>query len=395
MVSLGQSWSDVEGPVRLFLDEASALGREGLEVRLRAHTRITDRPIEGERTPTNGSVEQVIEDLQRLEELGVTEVTLNQTLAGVPFDEQIDSAVAVLEAIRRDEPPFRTPHEESDMTVASQTNETRIDGIPRSFEVERLAPTFGAELTGLDLHAPLSSALVEELRAAVVAHKVVFIRDQGLDEFELRQLGSYFGEPFEHPGVPTLAPTPWINTIDGNYIGSPGMAYHFGGPWRPDPFVFEILQLQVVPTLGGDTVWTDQQAAYEALSPTIQELLGGLRAAYVGDAKRYGDRTLALSPENRVEHPVVLTHPDTGTKNLYLSPSVRELVGLQPEEAEALLPFLFSHATSPAFAVRTRWAPGDLAIWDNRATLHSGVLDFGDQARLGWHVMVTNGWRPE
>jgi alpha-ketoglutarate-dependent taurine dioxygenase len=172
-----------------------------------------------------------------------------------------------------------------------------------------------------------------------------------------------------------------------------GISWHTDVTFVERPPLGSILNAVVIPESGGDTMWSDQVAAYEGLSEPIRLLLDGLIAVHDG-AAQFGNY-LAQQPEGvewedgpyqhltPVEHPVVRTHPETGERALFVNAGfTSHIKDLEPAESEALLTFLYSHSTKPEFTVRYHWHPGDLGFWDNRVTQHSVVGDYGEQHRL-------------
>ena len=182
-----------------------------------------------------------------------------------------------------------------------------------------------------------------------------------------------------------------------------GIHWHTDVTFMRRPPLGSILRAVVVPPAGGDTLWSDQQAAFESLSPALQEFLSTLTAVHDGrrtfggflDAGHVieweGERLASLDP---TEHPVVRTHPETGRRSLFVNPQfTSHLVGLSARHSEALLDQLYRHMTVPEHTVRHRWRPGDVAFWDNRATMHYATLDYGDAARV-MHRVTLRGDRP-
>ena len=182
-----------------------------------------------------------------------------------------------------------------------------------------------------------------------------------------------------------------LGQIGPSPAGRRASAWHQGGTWKPNPWPFELLQLEVVPDVGGATVWADQQAAYVDLSAPLQELAGSLRAAHIVQVET---RSVGADAEY-VEHPLVLTHPETGVKGLYLTSRIHHLIGVSEDEGAWILDALRRHATQEKYQYRHRWAAGDLLIWDNLATQHAAIDDYGDRERWGYKISIEGGdWRP-
>ncbi|MFJ2202941.1 TauD/TfdA dioxygenase family protein [Streptomyces violaceusniger] len=262
-----------------------------------------------------------------------------------------------------------------------------------SLNVVPLNPTIGGEVTDLDLRKPLDEETSEALRSALLDRKVLFLKGQHLNVAEFERLGAVFGDLFIHPTMPQLPESPYINPVATEH--GPAKDWHIGGPWRTSPFVAELLQLKITPPAGGDTMWADLQAAYRALSDPMRRLFDELTAVYLGDPAQYSPTTRANAGERlEVEHPLVISHPETGERGLYFSTSAVRITGLNELEEATIRRLLLEHATQARFTVRYRWQPGDIAVWDNRAVWHSAVDDYGDVPRLGWHSSVVTDWRP-
>jgi taurine dioxygenase len=269
-----------------------------------------------------------------------------------------------------------------------------------------LSATIGAEIRGVDLKQPLSSATVTQVRDALLHHKVVFFPGQNLGPDDHLAFARHFGELTPaHPVIPGIDGYPEVFEID--YTKSAQLRESYGDvadrydglSWHTDvtfverPPLGSILNAVVIPAAGGDTMFSDQRAAYVGLSAPLREFLDGLVAVHDGShvfaalleardggGDWEGERYSALEP---VEHPVVRTHPETGHKSLFVNPGfTSHIKGLNRPESDALLQFLYAHATKPQYTVRYHWHAGDLGFWDNRVTQHSVVGDFTGQHRV-------------
>ncbi|HYQ29193.1 MAG TPA: TauD/TfdA family dioxygenase [Polyangiaceae bacterium] len=288
------------------------------------------------------------------------------------------------------------------MTIATRETST-VAHAPRAgaaawavggFELKLLEPTLGGAVAKLDLHQPLDAQRVAALRAALLERKVLVFRQQHLSPDELVRFATYFGEPF---GSPDYAYGHYeghdkIVKIGPSPVGSRPSNWHQGGTWKANPWAFELLQLAVVPPVGGATLYADLQAAHRDLSAPLQSLVGGLRAAH---SKQVKPSRGQYDASDYVEHPLVLTHPETGVKGLYLTSRITHLIGLPRAESDALLAFLRQHASGVNYQYRNHWQAGDLVIWDNRSVWHYAVDDYGDQERWGLKISIEGGdWRP-
>ncbi|MFD8778233.1 TauD/TfdA dioxygenase family protein [Streptomyces sp. NPDC059916] len=250
-----------------------------------------------------------------------------------------------------------------------------------TFDILRAGPRFGAEMTGVDLTAPVDETTAEALRQAFRDHKVLVFRGQHLTPDQHVAAVRLFAEPFDHPTAAKDAANPLVYPYNVRQTGK-ASTWHIGGLWRDPVFAIESLTYEVVPDLGGHTLWADLQAAYDDLSEPFKELLESVSAVYDGNAENYAQGSTKTASGPNVEHPVVLAHPATGRKGLFISTSAIGLTGVTPAESKALLDHLLRHASSPNYTIRFGWQPGDFVLWDNRATWHYAVDDYGDGARV-------------
>lgn len=256
-------------------------------------------------------------------------------------------------------------------------------------DVKPLGGALGAEILGVDVCDP-SPREVEDVYATLLEHEVVFFRNTRLDDAGHLALASRFGAPSVFPLSVIMGETrPTLQVIHDGPDSEPATDYwHTDVTWTPEPPRAAFLRATIVPDRGGDTMWASMTAAYDALSGPLQEFFGqlqvrhdntsfvrGLIAKFGEEAGRpMADRLVASYPA--VEHPLIRTHPETGRRAiLYGGHFMREVLGLKASESAALLDFLTRHIDHPRFHVRWRWSVGDLAIWDERSTVHRGLSD--------------------
>jgi taurine dioxygenase len=259
--------------------------------------------------------------------------------------------------------------------------------------VSPLSGLTGAEVTGVDISQPLSPEDLQTIDEALLRWKVVFFRDQTLDHSSQIVFGRQFGElTYSHPhddDPPCGFPEIYVVDRRREQFGiRPEEAtripkYHDSNDWHTDmtflvnPPNGSILRADVVPPYGGDTMFTNLVAAYNALADPVQRLLESLRAEHFTGA-RYNLRERSRTFEANVgktrlvaHHPVVRVHPRTGEKALFVNPGFTDrILDVSPLESRWILEFLFDHISRPEFTVRFKWAPGSVAFWDNRATAH-------------------------
>lgn len=268
------------------------------------------------------------------------------------------------------------------------------------FEVVPQARTIGAEIRGVDLSRPLGATLREELNRALLEWKVLFFRAQHLTSGQQRDFAGHWGELETNPLLSAGASADVVR-FDKGAGGAPTYenVWHTDVTFRERPALGAVLQLREVPPFGGDTMWADMAAAYDNLPPDVKERVDGARAVHdfiPGFARFYGPERLAphqdLFPP--VEHPVVRTHPETGRRMLFVNTSfTTRITGMDRAESDRLLRLLFQQAHVPEYQVRFRWQAGDVAFWDNRATQHYAVGDYGSERRVAERVAIA-GDRP-
>ena len=262
-----------------------------------------------------------------------------------------------------------------------------------TIEVTPVASSLGARVEGIDLATPLDPLQLGELHQAVLDHLVVFLPHQKIDDNAQIALASTFAEPHPHPVSAFMGDTSVMGSV-GTADYQPGVDSHFHTDYTfhaevPD---IAVLRAVVVPERGGDTMWANTCDAFDALSTTMQTFLEGLSAFHSqGSAfndivmQRFGEEVgrPILEAFPGATHPVVTTHPVTGRKALFVNQGfTQSIVGLHPAESSALLEFLFDHMRAPRFVCRYRWAVGDVAIWDERATVHMGEGTYWPEERL-------------
>ena len=248
-----------------------------------------------------------------------------------------------------------------------------------AIEIRHTTPRLGAEVFGFDLDR-LTDADRDRLRALWDDRKVLVFRDAQLTPAQQVEAVRIFDEPFDHP---TAIRHPDHDLVYPYEVRSTGKAdrWHIGGVWREPVFSIESLVYEVVPDIGGDTIWADLQAAYDDLSQPFKDLVGRVGAIYDGNADHYAQGARREGLGATTEHPLVLEHPRTGRKGLFLSTSAIGLTGVSAAEGESLLRHLVAHASAPQYQVRYSWRAGDFVLWDNQATWHIAVDDYGDAPR--------------
>ena len=273
--------------------------------------------------------------------------------------------------------------------MSSVALETRITESPLT--VERLNPTIGAEVGGVDLTRPLTAELREALKALLLKHKVLFFRDQDVTRDQQVAFALNFGELYAHPtgGVETHRVVQPIAAENFKKYAAAGAEshWHTDTSWRIDPSFGAVLKAVTIPDVGGDTIWADGGAIYRGLP---EDLKGQIDSLYVvhdyQDALQRSGVTYPL-----VSHPIVRTHPETGEDIFWVNFSLKpRIVGLDKAESEALLAQLYEEVKRPEYHARFRWRKNSIAFWDNRAGLHYAVRDYGDFPRVMERVLIAS-----
>jgi taurine dioxygenase len=275
-----------------------------------------------------------------------------------------------------------------------------------AIETIHLTRGFGSVVSGVDLSQELPQSVIDRLSELLVERKVLLFRNQPLTPRSQRDFAARFGSLHVHPIYPVLPELPEILLLDTHEAFLPDNDnWHTDVTFSKTPPLAGILAAKRIPSVGGDTLWSDSTAAYEALSAPLQRLLEGLTAQHSvaksfpperwqsdpAFKERY-ERAVAKHPP--VNHPVIRTHPVSRRKGLFVNEGFTTHINeLKPRESEALLEFLFAHAGQPEFTLRWRWAVDDVAFWDNRDTQHYAVADYLPERRT-MHRATVNGDEP-
>lgn len=271
-----------------------------------------------------------------------------------------------------------------------------------SLTIRRVAGALGAEISGVDLSQDLPDEVIAGIRSALVEHQVIFFRDQRLTPERQVAFGRRFGPLNIHPYVKGMESHPEVMEV----IKEPADKTNFGGGWHSDmsflerPAIGSILYAVELPDWGGDTLFSSQVAAYEALSPGMKATLEGLRAVHSagreysaqGHSAQKRASMSVVEAEGAVGeyvHPVVLVHPESGRRALYVNPAfTMRFEGWTKRESRPLLDYLFEHCRYEAYTCRFNWRPGSMAFWDNRQVWHFALNDYPGQRRHMRRVTV-------
>ena len=270
----------------------------------------------------------------------------------------------------------------------------------------RLTAAIGAVVEGIELAAPLSARDQAALAAALVEHHVLFFRNQDVTPAQHRDFAAQFGRLHVHPIYPKHEAVPEIIVLDTDLVDvADNSIWHTDVTFSPTPPLGAVLVARQLPPLGGDTLWANTVAAYEALSAPYRGFLKGLTATHdiiqsfpasrfgmTPEAKQRLDEATAKNPP--VVHPVIRTHPVSQRQAVFVQKGFTTHINeLSATESEAVLRQIYAHCVRPEFTVRWQWRPGDVAFWDNRSTQHYAVDDYRPARRV-MHRATIVGDRP-
>lgn len=262
----------------------------------------------------------------------------------------------------------------------------------KQIELKPSTGHIGAEITAIRLSADLSDEIIEEIYQALLIYKVIFFKAQHqFDDAMQEAFAARLGRPLNHPTLPIKHGTQHILELDSRE-GRADM-------WHTDITFIDaypkasILRSVIAPEWGGDTAWANTVAAYNTLSPELKTLAESLRALHSNRfdyaEKQHQEaetdaqyRQLFSATEYETEHPLVRVHPETGEKSLLLGHFFKKFVGVEIEHSRLLFDLFQNHIIKLEHVVRWRWQAGDVAMWDNRATQHRAINDYGDQHRV-------------
>jgi alpha-ketoglutarate-dependent taurine dioxygenase len=254
----------------------------------------------------------------------------------------------------------------------------------------------GAVIDGVDMREPLDEEMAGRLRQAWLDYGVVFFREQDITPEQFMAFVAHFGTPITEPSSAAYGADPEAYPVaEGDTAPIKGVAerWHADATWLAEPPMATALRMVQIPPVGGDTCWANVCVAYQALAERLRDLLDTLTAVHWMTPSL---ETMGIAPHSddiEYAHPVIRVHPETGRKAIYVSEGwTRNIVELPPSQSHHLLALLYDHLRSPDFSVRWRWAPGDVAFWDNRSVQHFAVADYDEGRRI--QRVVLAGDRP-
>jgi taurine dioxygenase len=284
----------------------------------------------------------------------------------------------------------------SDELQAIERLVTRSPRTYRTLQVAQLTPIVGAEISGVNLAEPLSEEQLDEIKRAFLDHHVLVFRDQIITSADQKRFAGHFGE-LRPVNPPPDHGDPFILEIktsaEAEYVF--GNGWHADGTADAEPSLGSMLYITEMPEggLGGDTLFANMHVAYELCSPLIRSLLDQLTAIHDG-AQQFGHHPIPANYDPPVnEHPMVVQHPETGRKLLFVNPGyTSHIPQLSPDESRSLLNMLFALIPNqPMLTCRVRWRPNTLVFWDNRCLQHNAIYDYYPHTRYGRRIAINGG----
>ena len=263
--------------------------------------------------------------------------------------------------------------------------------------IEKCSPVLGAIITGVDLSNSINEEQFNDIHQAFLDYQVLFFKEQKEIPPQVHvDFGKKFGELHSHPAAPTMEGFPEIFEIHahkGSKIAN-GEFWHSDVSCDVTPPLGTMLQIHILPETGGDTMFSNMYAAYDALGDKYKDLLNGLVAIHESEhiyKGRYSDRGISedeiLTPT--AKHPLIRTHPLTRKKAIYVNRTFTTgIEGMTKEESSSILSFLFEHCEHVNFQIRFKWSKNDMAFWDNRCAMHRAIWDYWPNERKGRRVTI-------
>lgn len=268
-------------------------------------------------------------------------------------------------------------------------------------DIAPLTPRIGAEIRNLRLGGDLPQSAIDTIWGALLHHKVLFFRGQThLDDAEQERFALRLGDLAPHPTQAIVSGTSSVLELNSSEGGGRADQWHTDVTFVEAYPKASVLRGVAIPPVGGDTIWANTATAYDDLPPPLKQLAESLTAVHSNDYDYAALRPRAREVDQKyhaevfastvfeTEHPVVRVHPETGERNLLLGSFVKRIEGLARDESHRVYDLLQSYVTAPENTVRWRWQAGDVVIWDNRATQHYAVNDYGDAHRVVRRVTI-------
>ncbi len=294
------------------------------------------------------------------------------------------------------------PLHEGKLDRAQALRNTRQEAVYDTISVTPVTRVIGVEVEGVDMTQPVPEVQVADLTQALANHNVLFFRDQPeLTPTQQIDFAKNFGPLHMHPAAPKDAEHPElfvIHTHGESHVNN-GADWHTDVSCDAEPPLGTLLQIHRTPSSGGDTLFANMYAAYDALSERMKTYLSECEALHESERAyrgRYADKGVDDTGKSfpSTVHPVVRTHPVTRRQALYVNESfTSKILDIPGEESDAILAYLYAHMARPEFQVRYQWRDNAIAFWDNRCTQHLAMWDYWPDERYG-HRVTVKGDRP-
>ena len=276
-----------------------------------------------------------------------------------------------------------------------------------SFQINKLTPNIGAEIIGKNIFDNLTTTICDEIYDTLIENKVIFFRNQELSNDQHINFAKSFGEiEPPHPVYPYVEQYPEIILLENNKNKPPDTdVWHTDVTFKSNPPFASILYSKIIPSSGGDTLWSCLSSIYDALPNDIRKYLETLNAVHdMGDFRNTFIKNEPIGPAEKLNkgfikfgsttHPVVKTHPITNRKFIYVNPGfTNHIVGLNSTDSNNLLNYLFTFMNKPEFQIRFKWSENTIAMWDNRCTMHYAIGDYAPHHRKMHRVTILNDIR--
>jgi len=276
-----------------------------------------------------------------------------------------------------------------------------------AFQINKLTPNIGAEIVGINIFDNLTTTVCDKIYETLIENKVIFFRNQQLTNDQHINLAKSFGdiEP-PHPVYPHVDEYPEIVVLENDEKKPRDTdVCHTDLTFKPNPPFASILYSKIIPTSGGDTLWSCLSSIYDALPSEIKKYLKTLKAVHdMGDFRNTYTNNEPIGAAHKLNeghkkfgssiHPIVKTHPVTNNNYIYINPGfTNHIAGLNATDSSNLLNYLFNFMNKPEFQIRFKWSNNTVAMWDNRCTMHYAIGDYMPYKRTMHRVTILNDKR--
>ena len=276
-----------------------------------------------------------------------------------------------------------------------------------NFQINKITPSIGAEIIGENIFNNLNSSLCNQIYNVLIENKVIFFRNQSLSNDQHIKFAKSFGEiEPPHPVYPHVNHYPEIVLLENDENKPPDTdVWHTDVTFRANPPFASILYSRIIPSNGGDTLWSCLSTIYDALPIEIKNYLETLNAVHdMGDFRNTFVNNEPKGSADKLNegfkkfgsaiHPVIKIHPVTKKKFIYVNPGfTNHIVGLNATDSNNLLNYLFTFMNKPEFQIRFKWTENTIAMWDNRCTMHYAIGDYIPQHRKMHRITILNDMR--